>query len=289
MSEVCELSDLEKSFLEPYLPPVSSAKGVIFPPDQISPPLNKDSLRGATSAKDSLPFVTLTYASSLDSMISLAPGLRTTLSGPETKSMTHYLRLRHDAILIGVGTAIPDDPGLNSRYPGSTLERQPRPVVIDPELRWDVRASKVAQLARLQQGKMPWLVHTPHAGERVPLHEFCRYIVVTDECTQPDSIQGPTDRKHFNWLTILQKLKAEGIESVMIEGGATVISNLLSLPDLVNSVIVTIAPTWLGQGGVTVSPTARTEAGGRVNAASLQATAWRQFGADVVLCGRLQR
>jgi 2,5-diamino-6-(ribosylamino)-4(3H)-pyrimidinone 5'-phosphate reductase len=91
----------------------------------------------------------------------------------------------------------------------------------------------------------------------------------------------------MRWEEVLKALKAEGVDSVMIEGGATVIKTLLVRSDLVNSVIVTIAPTWLGQGGLVASPSATTENGQRVNAARLRETAWRQFGADAVLCGRL--
>ncbi len=58
------------------------------------------------------PWVLLTYAASLDGEIAAAPGVRTTLSGMESKAMTHYLRTRHDAICVGVGTAEADDPGL---------------------------------------------------------------------------------------------------------------------------------------------------------------------------------
>ena len=74
----------------------------------------------------------------------------------------------------------------------------------------------------------------------------------------------------------------------MIEGGASIISTFLSTPELVQSVIVTIAPTWLGNGGVMVSPDQRKKEGVKVNAARLGQTMWRQFGADAVLCGRLQ-
>ena len=80
------------------------------------------------------PHVTLTYAASLDSQIALAPGTATALSGPESKAMTHFLRTRHDAILIGSGTAIADNPTLNSRLNDTTgrrPERQPRPVILD--------------------------------------------------------------------------------------------------------------------------------------------------------------
>ncbi|KAH9823662.1 2,5-diamino-6-ribosylamino-4(3H)-pyrimidinone 5'-phosphate reductase, partial [Teratosphaeria destructans] len=92
------------------------------------------------------------------------------------------------------------------------------------------------------------------------------------------------------WVSILRRLKREGIASVMIEGGASVISTLLAWPELVDVVIVTIAPTWLGEGGVAVTPgVKRGEGGQRVHAARLKETVWRQFGADVVVCGRLER
>jgi 2,5-diamino-6-(ribosylamino)-4(3H)-pyrimidinone 5'-phosphate reductase len=96
-----------------------------------------------------------------------------------------------------------------------------------------------------------------------------------------------SDDGTMRWEEILKALKAEGINSLMIEGGATVINTLLARSDLVNSVIVTIAPTWLGQGGLAVCPYGTTENGQRVDAARLRETVWRQFGADVVLCGRL--
>src|SRR4051812_7789929 len=92
----------------------------------------------ANRGNTSRPHVTLTFATSLDSQLSLAPGVRTTLSGPRSKAMTHYLRSKHDAILVGVGTAIADDPGLNCRlhgvggYGGQGLEGQPRPLILDP-------------------------------------------------------------------------------------------------------------------------------------------------------------
>ena len=67
---------------------------------------------------DTLPFVTLTFATSLDSALSLAPGTQTALSGPQSKAMTHFLRSEHDAIMVGVGTAVADNPSLNCRLDG---------------------------------------------------------------------------------------------------------------------------------------------------------------------------
>ena len=85
----------DRGFLEPYIPAPNRQP------------------RDAT-----LPFVTLTFATSLDSALSLAPGAQTALSGPQSKAMTHYLRSRHDGIMVGVGTAIADNPSLNCRIRG---------------------------------------------------------------------------------------------------------------------------------------------------------------------------
>ncbi|WPG98980.1 Hypothetical protein R9X50_00178200 [Acrodontium crateriforme] len=295
MSEVSELSNAERDFLRPYLPtktvPVAPQPDDGRTTNDHSPNNDGDTGGGSSVGKSgptkatNLPFVTLTYASSLDSMISLAPGLRTALSGPETKSMTHYLRLQHDAILIGVGTAIPDNPGLNSRYPGASLATQPRPIIVDPQMRWNVYGSKLAQLAIEKQGKGPWLIHTLRSLPRSDnMNEWGgeRLLLPADDVNDDH-----TEKERLKWSTILEALKAKGINSVMIEGGANIISSLLGMPELVDSVVITIAPTWLGVGGVTVSPEAKTSGGERINAAHLQETSWRQFGQDAVLCGRL--
>lgn len=62
------------------------------------------------------PHVTLTYAQSLDAKIAGANGNQLILSGKESLVMTHWLRTMHDAILVGVGTALNDDPQLNSMH-----------------------------------------------------------------------------------------------------------------------------------------------------------------------------
>ncbi|KAL5345298.1 2,5-diamino-6-(ribosylamino)-4(3H)-pyrimidinone 5'-phosphate reductase [Pseudogymnoascus australis] len=96
-------------------------------------------------------------------MLAARPGVRTTLSGPATKAMTHYLRSKHGAILIGAGTALADDPGLSCRLAGAgegddPLSWQPRPVILDPRGRWGVEGSKVLRLAREGRARAPWVV-----------------------------------------------------------------------------------------------------------------------------------
>ncbi|EME45995.1 hypothetical protein DOTSEDRAFT_147844 [Dothistroma septosporum NZE10] len=280
MSDIGELQTDEKTFLEPYLP--QHACNTTEHETDTSRSRSSDCLDSAAAEDSDLPFVTLTYACSLDSMIALAPGARTTLSGPQTKCMTHFLRFRHDAILIGAGTAATDDPALNCRYPGVTLSDQPQPVIVDPNGRWAVQDKKATRLAIDRAGKPPWVVARHRTTSADPLEAVGGELLLFEQ----DASEA-LNASSISWHAILRALKRKGIQSVMIEGGATIINALLALPDVVDAVIITIAPTFLGQGGVAVSPLARGDANGRVNAAWLQQTCWRQFGNDVVLCGRL--
>lgn len=254
-------SDAQK--LAPYLPPL---------PPPPSPP------------RPGRPFVTLTFATSLDSALSLAPGTRTRLSGPESKAMTHHLRSRHDAICVGVGTAVADDPALNCRIAGCESS-QPRPVVLDPRARWAVGPrSKVVELARQGKGK-PLLVVT---GSDAALSQ--EYVDAVEAVAGGKIVRLGVDAGgRFAWREVLGALAAEGIRSVMVEGGGGVINSLLDPAnhELVDSVIVTVAPTWLGQGGVVVSPERVRQGGVAVPAARLADVRWHPLGEDVVLCGRL--
>ena len=63
------------------------------------------------------PVITLSFAQSLDGSITARRGEPTALSGPESTHLTHRLRLAHDAILVGVGTVLADDPLLTARIP----------------------------------------------------------------------------------------------------------------------------------------------------------------------------
>jgi len=258
------------TLLEPYLPS--------------APPTS------TTSHPRSKPFVTLTYATSLDASLSLSPGVQTALSGPLSKAMTHYTRSRHTAILVGVGTAVADNPSLNCRiegaggYGGQGLGLQPRPIVLDPMNRWAVgKESKVLQLAGEGRGLGPWVL----VREDVRVEEE-KQSGVNSVGGKYIHIGTESDGR-MNWNDILSLLEREGIESVMVEGGGNVINDLLSSRyiSLVDSVIVTIAPTWLGKGGVQVCPNERRDGvGKKVSVGRLKNVAWVPLGEDVVLCGR---
>lgn len=265
--DVLHFSPSSSTQIDPYLPNINST---------------------TPSSPSRTPHVTLTFATSLDSQLSLAPSVQTALSGPESKAMTHYLRSKHDAILIGVGTAEADNPSLNCRiagvggYGGEGLSGQPRPIVIDPRGRWRFTAeSKVLKLAREGKGRAPWVFTTvPIDAERTRiLEDVGGKVVVADERNAPAG--------RISWTYVLDVLGAGGLGSVMIEGGGAVINDLLAPGNigLVDTVIVTIAPTWLGKGGVQVCPDERVEGGARLPVARLANVRWVPLGDDVVLCG----
>ncbi|KAL8790756.1 MAG: hypothetical protein Q9213_000380 [Squamulea squamosa] len=257
------------AFLDPYLPPTNAA-----------------------FSEDGLPHVTLTYATSLDSSLSLAPGIQTVLSGPHSKAMTHYLRSKHDAILVGVRTALADDPALNCRlegvggYGGLGWEGQPRPVVIDPGARWLLTPqTRVIRTVSEGKGKAPWIIIAPGFNMDPNRIEMLKYY--------GGKYLGLSDfdkRWRLRWEAILRALAVEGIRSVMIEGGGMVINELLQPEhsNLVSSVIVTVAPTYLGQGGVTVSPAPKLDDDRRPQPAlRFKDVRWQSFGEDAVMCGRI--
>lgn len=237
------------------------------------------------------PHVTLTYATSMDSSLTLAPGMPTILSGVESKAMTHYLRSKHDAIVIGVGTATADDPALNCRlegvggFGGLGWEGQPRPVIIDPSARWLITPqSRLLQAVQSGKGRGPWVIMAPGFAMDPMRLELLRYY--------GGKYLGLTefDKKwRLRWEAILKALAAEGIKSVMIEGGGMVINDLLQPENanFIKSIVVTIAPTYLGRGGVGVSPAPRHDATGRPQPAlRFRDVKWQALGEDVVMCGK---
>ncbi|KAL5333586.1 dihydrofolate reductase-like domain-containing protein [Aspergillus crustosus] len=243
--------------------------------------------------KREFPHVTLSYASSMDSKISLLPGMQTVLSGPEAKLMTHYLRSRHDAILVGVGTVLSDNPGLNCRLEGAGgfgglgYQTQPRPIVVDPMARWPLHSnSRMLITAAEGKGRAPWVVVSPgaqiHPQKLTMLKRYGGDFLRIMEYHQ---------NWRLRWEPILRALASEGIKSVMIEGGGRVLSELLNpeYTDFIDSIIVTVAPTYLGSDGVGVSPDSKRDSQGKPNAAlNPRDVKWVPMGQNVIMCGKIR-
>lgn len=174
------------------------------------------------------PLVNLSYAQSLDGSLSARRGSPLALSGPQAMALTHRLRAAHDAILVGIGTVLADDPRLTVRLVSG---KNPQPIVLDTQLR-------TPPLARLlDEPPYPWIAAGEHApAERQAQLEAAGGRVLRfalDACGRI-----PLD-------ALLARLAQEGIASLMVEGGARVISSFL-VNGPVDNVLLTIAPLFVG-------------------------------------------
>jgi 3,4-dihydroxy 2-butanone 4-phosphate synthase/GTP cyclohydrolase II len=217
-------------------------------------------IEGLRSSGVRCPQVTLSYAQSLDGCLTTRRGERFELSGLESRRLTHRLRAAHDAILVGIGTVLVDDPRLTARLvPG----KNPQPVVLDSRLRFPAEA-------RLLISGSPWIATTAPADPTrlAALERAGAQVLVL-----PASDDGRVDPG-----ALLGRLGELGIGSLMVEGGAAVIGSFLR-ERLVNFIVLTIAPLFLG--GLPSVEIGR--AGGLPRLADLQFAA---FGQDLVIWGR---
>jgi GTP cyclohydrolase II len=175
------------------------------------------------------PYVTLTYAQSLDGAIAARPGHPLALSCRESQTMTHALRAAHDVILVGIGTVLADNPSLTVRL---IAGKNPQPVVLDSRLRFPLFAKLLQQKAI-----PPWIITAMAAdAERQTILENLGARVYR----LPAGDNGGIDIREL--LRILGEM---GIQGIMVEGGAQIITSFLAC-QAVDQVIVTIAPVLVG-------------------------------------------
>jgi len=175
------------------------------------------------------PYITLSYAQSLDGSLTDQRGQPLALSGVEAMQLTHKLRASHDAVLVGIGAVLADDPRLTVRL---VEGNNPQPIVVDSQLRLPL----TARLLRHPACPL-WLATTETA---VSPHEFALQEAGVRLIRVPATAAGQVDL-----AALLAQLVKMGVTSLMIEGGARIISSFLS-QRLVDRVVLTIAPTLVG-------------------------------------------
>ena len=171
------------------------------------------------------PFVTLSYAQSLDGCVAAQPGKHLDISAPESLTMTRSV---HDGILIGIGTALADDPSLTVRL---VAGKNPQPVVVDSHLRLPANA-------KLLQSPHPVWIATTDAA---PV-ERQRAL----EAAGAKILRLPaTDNGRVDLTGLLTRLGEMGLHSLMVEGGPTILTAFLA-ERLADYAVVTVAPFWVG-------------------------------------------
>lgn len=185
---------------------------------------------------DLQPSVLLKLAVSQDGCIGLKSAGQVAISGPVSRSFVHGLRANHDAILVGVGTALADDPELTCRLPGLD-ERSPVRVVLDSQARLPL-TSRLVQSA----SDVPlWLVVGNDADkDRIAALANAGVLI----------IRVPLEDGHINLQAALKALGTRGVTRLLVEGGREIATALLQ-ENLVDEVCFLRGPATLGADGVT--------------------------------------
>lgn len=182
-----------------------------------------------------MPVVTLKLASTLDGRIATASGESRWITGEAARREVHALRARHDAILVGSGTVLADDPDLTCRLPG--MERVPMlRVVADTRLRTPP-SSRLVQSAEVA----PVLVIT--APGHPPAVQAPFIAAGADIITAPAHVAGGLDLP-----SLLRALGRRGVTRVLAEGGAGLAAALLR-QGLVDRLVWFHAPAVMGGDG----------------------------------------
>lgn len=217
------------------------------------------------------PLVGLCYAQSLDGCLTDQPGAPLALSGLQSSQLTHRLRASFDGILAGIGTLLADDPELTVRL---VEGRHPQPIILDSRLRTPLEARL---LRSDRQAPRPWIAAAdPLDPTRASqLRAAGAHLVPL-----------PSGPNGLDLARLLDLLPAMGIHSLMVEGGAQVITSFLS-QDLANFAVITLAPCFLG-GLSAVIPGSLAASAGRAGYPRLHQAGCQAIGEDWVLWGRLK-
>jgi diaminohydroxyphosphoribosylaminopyrimidine deaminase/5-amino-6-(5-phosphoribosylamino)uracil reductase len=187
---------------------------------------------------EGLPWVIAKWAQTIDGRIATSTGDSRWISSAESRRTVHALRARVDAIIVGIGTALADDPRLTVRGVPLRRPHPPRRIVIDPDLR-------LPEMSRLVQSleapltiavRAPLLRRAPSKLRRLKLRgvEFIGLPAL------------PSDPKRLDLRPLLRHLAhAHGATNVLVEGGGRVFGSLLA-QGLIDQALVYVAPKLLG-------------------------------------------
>jgi GTP cyclohydrolase II len=224
-------------------------------------------LLGHVRPRPDRPYVVLKYAQTLDGRIATGSGDAKWISGPSERRISHALRAACDAVAVGAGTVLADDPLLTVRMvPGASPIR----VVLDSTLRLPTGANVFGADA----GTIVLTTGRSAADRRAELTELGVTVAVVGD--------GPDGVDLADGLARLRRL---GVRSLLVEGGARVITSMLR-GRLADRVVVAVAPLLLGKG---------TEAVGDLGASAvsdglrLANRTVHQAGDDLLIAGDLER
>jgi len=175
------------------------------------------------------PYVTLSYAQTLDGSIAIQSGPHLSISNAQTYTLTHQLRASHDAILVGIRTVLADNPRLTVRL---VEGNDPQPVILDSTLRCPLESNLVQNSQR-----PPWIM----TGHRADPDRQARLEARGARVFRLDVDAGD----QVDLAQVLGVLAKQGIQHLMVEGGGQVITNFIKA-QLVDQLVLTVGPMFVG-------------------------------------------
>jgi len=195
--------------------------------------------------RDGRPHVTLKLAVSADHKAGLAGRRPAAITGEPARARVHRLRAMNDAILVGIGTVLADDPQLTCRLPGMEA-RSPVRVVLDARLRLPPGSA----LATSARATPVWVVAAPDAPAEA--ERSLRELGV-------EVLRAPAQAGRLDLAAVLRMLAGRGITRLMVEGGPTVAAAFVAA-DLVDAAALFRSPKTIGPDGVDALEGMRIEA-----------------------------
>lgn len=185
--------------------------------------------RMRTQSAAARPSVTLSYAQSLDGCTCATKDRPLAISGESSRRFTHRLRAAHDAILVGIGTVLADNPHLTVRdIPGA----DPQPIVVDSRLRFPIDARLLNHPSR-----RVWIATTQHADP-----QRIRRL----EALGAEVLIVPTDAAdRVDLAALFAQLHHRGVRNLMVEGGGRILTQVVN-QQLFDLLVLTIAPMMVG-------------------------------------------
>ena len=197
--------------------------------------------RTSSAPLRSRPRITISYAQSLDGSIAARPGEPLRLSGSRSLELTHRLRAEHDAILVGIGTVLADDPRLNVRLAAGD---SPIPVILDSGLRLPLTARLLRGCGATGDG-----TGGGTGGGPAPL--VATRFEASPERAARLSAAGVTvlrfrsSQGRAPLRSVMRALHRRGVRRLLVEGGSRVLTSMFS-ERLADWVVITVAPRLVG-------------------------------------------
>ncbi|MDD3267704.1 MAG: bifunctional diaminohydroxyphosphoribosylaminopyrimidine deaminase/5-amino-6-(5-phosphoribosylamino)uracil reductase RibD [Syntrophomonadaceae bacterium] len=215
------------------------------------------------------PFVSLKTAMTLDGKIASFSGDSRWVTGEDARNYVHQLRNCYDAIMVGIGTVLADDPQLNTRLAGDDL-RDPVRIIIDGQLDLPLD-SKIVKTAPAQRS----IVFTSHSHDKEKAGILKAWgLEIVEIGDEPSAL--PLER-------VMDKLGNMGICSLLLEGGAQINAYMLE-HHLIDKVYWFIAPKIIG-GKTAPSPVAGPGIAYMNEAIRLKQVEIMSFAGDLCLVG----